>query len=522
MTTAHATYIPTGASVDTQGNCSMFPVANNEIVQICDTLFRVHSLPLKTIVASDEQRERGVFRIYYVFGVPRENAYIVPFIELRDTVAFPSITKAVFEAAGYEREIYTMFGLTPEGHPDLRTLILHDNWPSNVYPLRKDFAWNTRPAMANPEEEYVFNRVAGEGVYEIPVGPVHAGIIEPGHFRFSVMGEEIISLEPRLGYVHKGSEKLFEVLPLADTVKLSERISGDSSFHHSLAFCQAMEILTGIEVTPRAGTLRVVFAELERLANHLGDMGAIMLDTGFSFGGSNGSRLRELVMQLNERLTGSRFLRGVNQIGGVSKDISSADVAAALQDIKLLQIDFTEMLDIALGRISLLNRLSGTGTLPATAAAHYGVLGVAGRAVGRAYDARVDYPYAQYSRMPVEIAIEQSGDVQARFTIRAKEVVNSIAIITHALQTLPAGAIASAHMPTVPQNKMAINVVEGWRGDIVYVVMTNTAGEISRVKVRDVSFLNWQAVPQAVTNDMMPDFPLINKSFNLSYSGNDL
>ncbi|MBI2577939.1 MAG: NADH-quinone oxidoreductase subunit C [Candidatus Wildermuthbacteria bacterium] len=418
------------------------------------------------------------------------------------------------------RGVFSFFGINPEGHPDPRPIILHENWPGNVYPLRKDFDWQYRPPKARAS--YPFQRVEGEGVYEIPVGPVHAGIIEPGHFRFSVVGEEIVSLEARLGYTHKGIEKLFEVLPFEKKVMLSERVSGDSSFSHSLAYCQAVEKLGDAEVPKKALYLRVIYAELERIANHLGDIGAIMMDTAFAFGGSNGARLREIVMQWNEKLTGSRFLRGVNTVGGVTKDIPSEIKQDFKASLAALEKDFKEVIEIAEGTATLMNRLHGTGSIDRTVALDHGILGVAGKAVGIAQDTRIDFPYAAYKEMPLRMALESSGDVYARFKVRISEVLNSIEIIRHALRTMPNGDICTLSLPRLKKQSFAFSLVEGWRGDIAYFVATDEQGTITRCKVRDTSFLNWAIMGYAVTNDVVPDFPLINKSFNLSYSGNDL
>jgi Ni,Fe-hydrogenase III large subunit len=427
-------------------------------------------------------------------------------------------------ATNYERKIQSFFGLTAVGNPDNRPLILHENWPENVYPLRKDFALHTRPGTA--KGKYEFQRVNGDGIYEVPVGPIHAGIIEPGHFRFSLAGESIMLLEARLGYVHKGTEKLFESLSLKDQLKLSEKISGDSSFSHSLAFCQAIEQLADITVPVRAKYLRTVYAELERLANHLGDIGALMLDAGFNFGGAHGAHLREIAVRINQQLTGSRFLRGVNAVGGVTKDIdnqSAKDVAAQLS---ALLKDFNEVITVAEDSASLLNRLKSTGPLLPQIANDYSALGVAAKAVGIEIDARVQYPYAAYDVLPLKnISTEQSGDVNARFYVRVKEVRSSIDILHRALKALPTGDIVARYAgkaPTLAKDSMAIGCVEGWRGEILHFITTDNHGNINRIAVRDPSFINWQIVGYCGQTQIIPDFPLINKSFNLSYTGHDL
>jgi len=481
-----------------------------------------HSLPLKTMYATDDRTEDESFRVTYVFGVPGADFFLAPYLQIpRGDPRFPSLAVKFQVFTYYEGEIHTFFGLLPVGHPDLRPLHLHENWPTDQHPLRRDFAWNHRPPIA--DTPYEFHVVEGEGIYEIPVGPVHAGIIEPGHFRFSVAGEEIVAFEPKLGYVHKGSEKLFEQLSLADALRLSERISGDSSFHHSLAFCQAIETLTETNISQQSAYVRVIYAELERLANHCGDLGGIMLDTGFSFGGSHGARLRERIMQWNERLTGSRYFRGVNVPGGVTRGVDEALIDELAHDLRDFQRDFQEVIAIATDTSSLMNRLIGTGILDRTIADDHGVVGIGARAVGIERDARLDYPYAAYAELPVKLATESAGDVYARFTVRVKEVLNSLQLIQKALELLPSarGSLQVDCGPLKP-NSNAVGLVEGWRGDIVYVVATDENGKLRRVKVRDASFLNWAIFPYVVLNDLVPDFPLINKSFSLSYSGNDL
>ncbi|MDO8737109.1 MAG: NADH-quinone oxidoreductase subunit C [Thermoleophilia bacterium] len=516
-------YIPHYAEAALQGKLLTFEVQPSEIVAVGESLYLHHQTPLKIITAFDERTESGRFRIMYVFGLPGEHLFLAPYIRVdRD---FPSLTPSFHEASIYERKIRSFFGLEPKGHPNPRPLILHENWPEGIFPLRKDFDWRTRPETAHGE--FQFRELNGEGIYEIPVGPVHAGIIEPGHFRLSVAGEEILLLEPRLGYSHKGSEKLFEVLPLAEKIRLAERISGDSSFSHALAFCQALESMSETTVSDRDEHLRIAFCELERLANHLGDIGAIMTDTGFNFGGSQCARMRESVMQVNERLTGNRFLRGVVKVGGIMEEVNAGisqeipdEIVAFLDSLKM---DFDEVMAIAEGSSTLINRLKNAGILTQVIARDHGALGIAGKGSGLASDARVDYPYGAYQKMKVEVCTEQEGDALARFNVRTREVRGSIELISQSLgEVKQAERESEQNSIEFKKNSFAIGIVEGWRGDIVYLVATDARGEISRVDVRDPSFLNWTALGYAGQDNMVPDFPLINKSFNLSYSGNDL
>lgn len=514
-------YLPQGEKAELYGNAVVFETPVAQIKEVVLDLKNNKKLKLKLITATDERKEHGCFKVWYIFGAPESHAFVVTYIKLKDAEEFPSVSSVVHEACNYERRIQTFFGLTPAEHPDPRMIILHENWPADVYPLRKDFDWKKQPAIAHGE--YAFQKVDGEGIYEIPVGPIHAGIIEPGHFRFSVAGEEIVLLEARLGFVHKGSEKLFEVLPLNEKIRLSEKISGDSSFSHSLAFCQALEQLSNTTPPKRALHLRAIYAELERLANHFGDIGAIMIDTGFNFGGANGARLREMVMQINERLTGSRFLRGVNTCGGVTKDINDDEKKALAKDLSRLLKDFNEVMEIADNSTSLANRLKGTGVLSYETATDNGALGVPAKAVGIKNDTRVDFPYAAYDELySGEITTEQGGDVNARFRVRIKEVIASIELIERALLTLPNGPINVKSSGVFKKNAVAISAVEGWRGEIFYFLTTDAHGNIDRVAPRDPSFINWTLLGYAGLGNVVPDFPLINKSFNLSYTGNDL
>lgn len=512
-------YLPIGARVKKQTNLYLFPVEPDQLAAICQQLYTTHRLPLKTMKATDEQGQQGGFTIFYVFGIPKKNLFIVPYLRIKETTTFPSVTPYIFEAFWYELEIQALFGLTPIGHPQPGSTLLQKTWPHGIFPMRKDFAWNARPDCV--QTPYEFQTIAGEGIYEISVGPVHAGIIEPGHFRFSVAGEEIVALEPQLGYTHKGTEKLFETLPLDQNVRLAERVSGDTSFSHSLAFCQAVEALSNSNVPQRAQYLRVIYSELERLVNHVNDIGFILNDTAFSFGGSHGTRLREQIVQLCDAITHSRLLRGVNTIGGVTHDISADMQIRVVQELTALRTDLEEVVAVVEETESVMNRLHGTGILAEQVARDYGVVGIAARASGIATDARLDYPYAGYADVPVTIVRETTGDVYARYRVRIEEAYQAIAYIEHVIKKLPSGRIVSTTPIHMAKQAYTVSIVEGWRGDIVYFVGTDSAGDIHRVGIRDPSFLNWPAVPSAVIGNIVPDFPLINKSFNLSYSGFD-
>jgi len=510
-------YISDKYEIKTDGNIFTYNVPINEIVEVCRELYVDYKFQLKIITASAEGKNE--FKIHYIFGLPKENIFLIPYIKV--TKDFPTLTEYIHEASGYERRIKSFFGLNPIGHLLPRQILLHENWPENLHPLKKDFNWQKRPKEAHGK--YEFQKVEGEGIYEIPVGPVHAGIIEPGHFRFSMVGEEIILLEPKLGYKHKGIEKLFEVKSLEENVKLSERVSGDTSFTHSMAFCQAIENIADIEIPARAQYLRVIFSELERLANHFNDIGFIMLDTGYNFGGSNCARLREMLMQIHENLCGSRFLRGINSIGGVNIDITQEKLSQLLAHLRKIYKDFKEVIKISENSSTLLRRLAGTGKLENQLAVDHGALGVSGRAIGIEHDARLEYPYAAYDKIEFNIALENEGDVQARWALRIKEVHSSKLILEKAIEGIPISKeLKKSKKIILKPNSFGIGITEAWRGEVIYFVITDSNGKIIRVDVRDPSFLNWPLVGHAGKGNVLPDFPLINKSFNLSYSGNDL
>ncbi len=517
----HLTFpqVPSQFPITKVGIYASVSISQERISELVGSLIIDSRLTLLTMYG--EEVGENIFTINYLFGVKGGEEFLTVTTKAGNDNSFISLAAQFRVCAGYENEIMTMFGLTPTGHPAARSTVIHANWPSGVFPLQKKTAWNVRPPMID-DFSYPFFEVRGEGMYQIPVGPVHAGIIEPGHFVFSVLGEEIQQLDAQLGYVHKGVEKLFEHLDATKHLELAEHISGDSTVSHALAYAQAIESMAGIIVPERAQYLRVVYAELERVANHLNDIGFIMLDTAYAFGGANGGRLRERVMQLAAKLTGSRFMRKTVSIGGVAHDISPEVAKELSSELKAIEIDFNEVIRIAEKSITLAQRVVNTGVLKAQIAKDYGVVGVPLRALGIANDARKDFPYAAYSKLAVTVATRTEGDVSARMWVKIYEVYASITIIRKALTEMPAGKTRSEGNAPFPNNAMGIGIVEGWRGDIVYVIKTDTNGKISRVKVRDPSFLNWQAFPHVVEGEMVPDFPLCNKSFNLSYTGNDL
>jgi Ni,Fe-hydrogenase III large subunit/Ni,Fe-hydrogenase III component G len=492
-------------------------VGHGDALPLAEVLRADFGAELRLMVAADRRADAARFELYYLFAHPREN-WFVQAVKLlaADNPAITSLGTFHHPASLFEREIYDLFGIVPLDHPDPRPLVRHGFWPEDYFPLRKDAGTRDFRDDGRP---FPFTEVSGEGVYEIPVGPVHAGVIEPGHFRFSVVGETIIDMKARLYWTHKGTEKLFEGRLPADGVELAERISGDTSVGHALAFCQALESAAGVAVPERACYLRVVLLELERLYNHIADFGMIANDTGFAVAHSHCLRIRERLLRLNKRVTGHRLLRGGAIPGGVRVDLPRdldlpREVQAALRD-------FDEIVGLSLRNTLVMDRLEGTGRLTTRTARDHGVLGYVARASGIDADVRRDHPFAAYDALRFRVPVFEGGDVKARTLVRVEEARESVSLIRQAVEGLPPGPLA-APLPPLPAWAPAFGMVEGWRGAILHWVMADGDGRLHRVKIVDPSFLNWRPLSYALLKNIVPDFPLCNKSFNQSYSGNDL
>ena len=427
--------------------------------------------------------------------------------------SYPSIGRHHPPALRLERAIHDLFGLSAEGAPDPRPWLDHNRWGTR-FPL------GDRIDALPQASPYRFLPAEGDGLHQIAVGPVHAGTIEPGHFRFTASGETVVRLEPRLGYAHKGIEGLMMGASLERAAQLAGRVSGDSTVAYAFAFARAVEAALEIVVPDRAIWLRALLAELERLAHHLGDIGAICNDASFALMHAHCSILREDVLRASDTAFGHRLMRDIVVPGGVTHNLNDGGteiIQAALDNIRLRFPALVELYD---NTASLQDRTVGTGVLKPALAKQYAPGGYIGRASGRSFDARKVLAYPPYDRLRFEVPVLNEGDVNARVWIRVREVEQSLSLIDQILDRLPEGPVrAKAGQFRKPREGMAI--VEGFRGDVL-VWLRLRDGRVERCHLRDPSWFQWPLLEAAIEGNIVADFPLCNKSFNCSYSGHDL
>jgi Ni,Fe-hydrogenase III large subunit len=450
--------------------------------------------------------QAGRARLVSIFGSEHDGARHICYIldcdgqyrvfSTRVRGAVPAATAITPAAAWYEREAHERFGIEFDGHPDLRPLLTHG--PS-----------------------YPFLKVGGEGVCEVAVGPVHAGIIEPGHFRFSVVGDTVLHLELRHFYTHKGTEKLFEGAPILAARMIAESVSGDNCFAHAVAYCEAVENALGIAVPPRACAIRLVGLELERMLAHIGDVGALCGDVGFSVPSTYTARIKESLLQASARLLGTRLWKGIAVPGGVRRDLNDERAAELSRIVGEAAADFAEMAQIVLDTPSVQNRFESTGILKLEVVRDLAVVGPVARASGAHEDIRRDHPYGSYRETAVEVPHFHYGDVLGRARIRIEETRVSTALIQQTLRKLPSGSICTRLTNAATGEGLeGLAAIESPRGELLYWLRLRE-GRVVRCHIKSPSFQNWPALPHAMTGNIIADFPLINKSFNLSYSGCD-
>lgn len=471
-----------------------------------------------TMVASDEC-ECGVdrFVVRYLFAQEgRTELTVIESVVPEQEPTYASVASIIPAAAWAEREAYDLFGIRPLQHPDLRPLVLHEHWPEGVFPLRKDSPLAAMPPRENTRP-WSYPKVAGEGVFEVPVGPIHAGVIEPGHFRFQVMGDSVLHLEAKLFYTHRGIEKRSESMPVTDGLQLAERICGVCSVSHALSYAQAIENIAGVDIPRRAAYLRVLFAELERLYNHVGDIGNMCAGIGYAPGINRGARLKEQLMQLNDIVIGHRFLRGSIALGGAAADVSAEKRGWIKATLGRVEAELEAIVDQILSHDTVVNRFANTGVLPEQVVRDLAAVGPAARASHYDVDARRDLPYAAYRELNFEVPTLPEGDVLARFKQRFLEAKQSFRLVEQVIEGMPDGDIR-VPLGNLPPYDFGIGITESPRGENVHLVMTGPNHSIYRYRVRSAAYANWPVVPFCVPGNIIPDFPLINKSFELCYA----
>lgn len=517
MTIAEAcamTGVPTPSGRD-----AVLEVPREAFARAVTALVRDAGAPLITLFATDDRASRGGFTVRAVLecAEPERSLTVACAVPAEDPT-YPAVTASVMAAHWYERLVWDMFGVTPVGHPDLRRLVHHENVPEGTTPLRKDFAWNT--TLAHAAVPYPLHRLEGPGVYEISVGPIHAGIIEPGHFRFHVRGERVLALEGKLFFKHRGIEKLVEGKTPADAMPVIERVSGDAAIAHATAFAMAVEGACGGEISERGAVLRTLYAELERIAMHTFDIGNIGGNgTALTVMAAQCFRMREELLRAYADATGSRFLRGCIAVGGCARDLTDTQRAALAETLTRVARGLERIVAVGYASDGMMERLERTGILTHEAAVAYGAQGIAARASGIARDVRHDHPYAAYRTIPVATVVETAGDVRARFDVRVRELRESFHVAQTCLAALPKGPIASS---VQSRAGAALGLAEGARGAVATWVRLDSDGHLDRCAIRDPSFCNWALFGELMPGNIVPDFPLCNKSLNLSYAGTDL
>jgi len=450
-----------------------------------------------------ENEGEGRIRIWCVLGDVAEHVLWLTTTRVeKDDAHFPSLAND-FPALNYfECELFEQTGIVPDNHPWLRPVRTANDWREDGKP-------------------YEFYLVKGEQVHEVAVGPVHAGVIEPGHFRFQCYGEQVLHLEIMLGYQHRGVETLLPQRHTAQQIVLVESIAGDSVIAHATAFCAGLESLAGTTLSLRDHAVRSIAAELERIAMHLSTLSGISIDIGFALPAAAIGNLRTLAINLTAEICGSRFGRGWIIPGGVRFDANITWVEKAKKVLTTIRERFRDVEALLFNSASALSRLEDTGAVTPEAARRIGLVGLTARASGIDRDVRVDFPYGMYRYSTVASAVLESGDVYARAKMRSLEIEHSIEFILEQLESLPVSKPKNGLQILRPDH-ITVSLTEGHRGEIAHVLFTNASGKLSRVKIKDPSFHNWQGLSIAVRENGISDFPLCNKSFDLSYAGHDL
>lgn len=472
---------------------------------------------LITLWASEKRN--GRFVVSSVFEIRAGELFWLDCPLPKNGLNYPDLSTFFPAASRMQRVVKDLLGLVAEGALDNRPWFRHGEWPEDYFPLRK-MRTGSEHQLSSLPDDYKFVSVAGDGVHEIAVGPVHAGIIEPGHFRFSVVGEKTLRLEERLGYAHKGIDKRFENFSALEGHRLAGRISGDSTAAYAWSYCMALENIAKWTVPKRSQWLRAIAVERERIANHLGDLGAIANDAGFAFGLSQFMRLREDWLRLNHTVYHHRLMMDYICPGGVERDVDEDGLLQMVAQCRATEDEVHNLRGIYDDHAGLQDRFISTGTVSNDLAVRLGLTGLAGRASGITRDIRFDAASQPYSEIGVKISSRQDGDVAARVDVRFDEIFESLRLIQNFIQNIPDSASRKESVRKISAGS-GVGWVEGWRGGVFTILEVDSAGQISRCHMHDPSWQNWPVLEYAVIGDIVPDFPLINKSFNLSYSGHD-
>jgi len=464
--------------------------------------------------------KKGALYAYMAFAHPEHRHSLLRTELAADAPELPSISGHYIAACRMERHMQDMFGIHIADIPDPRPWVRHEHWPRDAYPLRSNFDAQA-PLPVEAHGDYAYVQSGSAGVYEIPVGPVHAGIIEPGHFRFLAVGEQILNMEARLGYVHKGIERAMQDKPAEACIRIAARTSGDSAVAHAWAFAQACEYAGEIDVPRRASFIRAVLCERERIANHIGDIGAVCNDAAFAFMLHQMHRLREDMARLHLELFGHRLLMDTLIPGGVRVDPDERAIGLLRKQTLAIASEVEHLRAIYADHPSIQGRVIGSGVVTVEDAQDIGLLGYVGRASGHYPDERIEEAYAPYDELEVKVPQGRLGDVATRVWVRFEEIAESSRLISELLEKIPEGPIVANWLPPEP-GVSGFAAIEGWRGEIATWVRFGEGGRIDRCFVRDPSAINWLGLELAVREVPVPDFPLNNKSFNCSYSGNDL
>ena len=474
---------------------------------------------LLALWGSDERLQQGGFRLHLAFVFWKQGMLYMQCDLPIVNPSYPDLSPDLPVAHRLQRALFDLLGISASGSDDQRSWLRHNAWPKDIFPLRDEIRLTDH--FEKSEDNYAFVRVHGEGVHEIPVGPVHAGTIEPGHFRFQVVGERILRLEERLGYAHKGIAKHFQHVSFIKGTQLASRMSGDNTVAYAWAYSMAVEHLHRCNVPPRAQWLRALLLERERIMNHIGDLGALGNDAGLSFGFSQFSLLKEDMLRLNMQLFGHRYLMDIIIPGGVTSDISSGGIQLIFQEIANLKKEIYILKRCYSAHEGLQDRFMATGTVTSKLAKQLGLLGLSARASGLGIDWRTQFLVTPYDKIGIRTCIEMQGDVLARVSIRFKEVEESLRMIESIIKKIPNGKIQELLLKPI-ESCIGLGCVEGWRGPVFFAVCNEeSSGLIRWAHGHDPSWQNWPALEHAVLGNIVPDFPLINKSFNLSYSGHD-